>query len=107
MKTVRTVVWIAAVSAAVSQAKKFARENPDQASQSVDKVEAFVRGKVRPEHAAKVAKGGDALRSGLGLSTGSSGSAGPGNPGPPATPPAPPTPEPPTPTPPAPAPAPS
>jgi hypothetical protein len=76
MKTVRTVVWIAAVSAAVSQAKKFARENPDQASQSVDKVEAFVRGKVRPEHAAKVAKGGHVLRSGLGLSTGSAGSAG-------------------------------
>jgi hypothetical protein len=81
MKTVRTVVWIAAVSAAVSQAKKFARENPDQASQSVDKVEAFVRGKVRPEHAAKVAKGGDALRSGLGLSTGSSGAAGSGGAG--------------------------
>jgi hypothetical protein len=78
MKTVRTVVWIAAVSAAVSQAKKFARDNPDQAAQSVDKVEAFVRGKVRPEHAAKVAKGGDALRSGLGLSTGSSGAAGSG-----------------------------
>ena len=76
MKTVRTVVWIAAVSAAVSQAKKFARDNPDQAAQSVDKVEAFVRGKVRPEHAAKVAKGGDALRSGLGLSTGSAASAG-------------------------------
>jgi hypothetical protein len=76
MKMIRMAAFIAAASAAVSKARDYARENPDKASQTIDKVEAFVAGKAGPKYADKVGKGSDALRSSLGLSAGA-GAAGP------------------------------
>ena len=84
MKMIRMAAFIAAVSAAVSKAREYARENPDKASQTIDSVEAFVAGKAGPKYADKVGKGSQALRSSLGLpaaagaapSAGSAGSTG-------------------------------
>lgn len=70
MKMIRMAAFIAAVSAAVSKAREYARENPDKASQTIDSVEAFVAGKAGPKYADKVGKGSQALRSGLGLPAG-------------------------------------
>ena len=80
MKMIRMAAFIAAASAAVSKAREYARENPDKAAETIDKVEAFVAGKAGPKYADKVGKGGHALRSSLGLSAaagaGAAGSAG-------------------------------
>jgi hypothetical protein len=73
MKVIRMAALIAAATAAASKAKEYARENPDKASQSIDKAEAFVAGKAGPKYADKVGKGSDALRSSLGLPAGTSG----------------------------------
>ena len=70
MKMIRMAAFIAAVSAAVSKAREYARENPDKASQTIDSVEAFVAGKAGPKYADKVGKGSQALRSSLGLPAG-------------------------------------
>ena len=70
MKMIRMAAFIAAASAAVSKAKDYARENPDKASQTIDRVEAFVAGKAGPKYADKVGKGSQALRSSLGLPAG-------------------------------------
>lgn len=67
MKIIRTAALIAAATAAVSKAKEYARDNPAQASDTIDKVEGFVRGKAGPKYADKIGQGTDALRSGLGL----------------------------------------
>ena len=45
MKMIRMAALIAAAAAAASKAKDYARENPDKASETLDKVEAFVAGK--------------------------------------------------------------
>ncbi|HMM93673.1 antitoxin [Phycicoccus sp.] len=66
----------AALIAAVTKVKDYARQNPEKASEAIEKVEGFVRSKAGPTHSAKVDKGGDALRKGLGLPP--HGSAGPG-----------------------------
>ena len=79
MKMIRMAALIAAAAAAASKAKDYARENPDKASETLDKVEAFVAGKAGPKYADKVGQGGHALRASLGLSTaggGATGSAG-------------------------------
>jgi hypothetical protein len=76
MKMIRMAVVIAAATAAASKAKEYARENPDKASQTIDKAEAFVAGKAGPKHAGKVGKGSDALRHGLGLPAGTSSAGG-------------------------------
>ena len=79
MKLIRMAVLVAAASVAAAKAKEFARENPDQASRTLDQVESFVAGKTGPKYADTVGKGGAALRSSLGLpTTGSGGSAQPG-----------------------------
>ena len=70
MKMIRMAAFIAAASAAVSKAREYARENPDKASQTIDRVEAFVAGKAGPKYADKVDKGSHALRSSLGLPAG-------------------------------------
>ncbi len=75
MKMIRMAVLIAAASVAAAKAKEFARENPDQASRTLDKAEAFVAGKAGPKYADTVGKGGAALRSSLGLPVVGSGSA--------------------------------
>jgi hypothetical protein len=72
MKMIRMAVVIAAATAAASKAKEYARENPDKASETIDKAEAFVAGKAGPKYAGKVGKGSDALRHGLGLPAGTS-----------------------------------
>ena len=70
MKVIRTAALVAAATAAVSKAKDYARENPQKASETIDKAESFVRGKAGPKYADKVAKGSGALRKSLGLSAG-------------------------------------
>jgi hypothetical protein len=67
VKKVRAAAVIAVVTTAVSQAREYAREHPDQAAQSLDKVEDFLRGRTAPKHAAFLDKGSAALRQGLGL----------------------------------------
>ena len=67
MKMIRTAALVAAAGAAYSKAKDYARENPAKASETIDKVESFVRGKAGPKHADKVGKGSQVLRSSLGL----------------------------------------
>ena len=64
---VRAAAVIAVVTTAVSQARDYAREHPDEAAQTLDKVEEFVRGKAAPKHGAYIDKGSSALRRSLGL----------------------------------------
>ena len=77
MKMIRMAVLVAAAAAAASKAKEYARDNPDQASRTLDQVESFVSGKAGPKYADKVGKGGAALRSSLGLPAASSGGGAP------------------------------
>ena len=67
MKKVRAAAVIAVVTTAVSQAREYAREHPDEAAQGLDRVEDFLRGKTAAKHAAFLDKGSAALRQGLGL----------------------------------------
>lgn len=67
MKKVRAAAVIAVVATAVSRARDYAREHPEEAGQTADRVEAFLQGRLSPSNAAWVAKGGAALRSGLGV----------------------------------------
>ena len=67
MKKVRAAALIAVVTTAVSSARDYARANPDQAGQAVDKVEDYLRGRLAPRHGAYLDKGSAALRQGLGL----------------------------------------
>jgi len=64
---VRAAAVIAVVTTAVSQARDYAREHPDEAALTLDKVEEFVRGKAAPKHGAYIDKGSSALRRSLGL----------------------------------------
>ena len=66
-KKIRAAAVIAVVTTAVSQARDYAREHPDEAGDAVDKVEQFLRGRLAPRHGAYLDKGGAALRQGLGL----------------------------------------
>ena len=66
-KKVRAAAIIAVVTTAVSQARDYAREHPDEAAVTLDKVEEFVRGKAAPKHGAYIDKGSSALRRSLGL----------------------------------------
>ncbi|HZB68565.1 MAG TPA: antitoxin [Ornithinibacter sp.] len=72
MKVIRTAALVAAAGAAISRAKDYARENPQKASETIDKAESFFRGKAGPKYSDKVGKGSSALRRSLGLSAGSS-----------------------------------
>ena len=69
MKKVRAAAVIAVVATVVSSARDYARDNPDQAGETLDQVEWFVRGKVSPQHTAYVDKVSAGLRRGLGLPT--------------------------------------
>ncbi len=73
MKMIRMAVVVAAATVAANKAREFARDNPDQASRTLDQVESFVSGKAGPKYADKVGKGGAALRSSLGLRAASPG----------------------------------
>ena len=72
MKVIRTAALVAAAAAAISRAKDYSRENPQKASETIDKAESFFRGRAGPKYADKVGKGSSALRRSLGLSAGSS-----------------------------------
>ncbi len=69
MKKVRAAALIAVVTTVVSQARDYARDNPDQAGDTLDQVERFLRGRLAPQHGAYVDKVGAGLRRGLGLPT--------------------------------------
>ena len=69
MKKVRAAALVAVVTTVVSQARDYARDNPDQAGEALDQVERFLRGRLAPQHGAKVDKVGAGLRQGLGLPT--------------------------------------
>ena len=69
MKKVRAAALIAVVTTVVSSARDYARDNPDQAGETLDSVERFLRGKLAPQHGAYVDKVGAGLRQGLGLPT--------------------------------------
>lgn len=76
MKIIRMAALIAAAAAAASKAKDYARENPEKASETLDKVETFVAGRAGPKYADQVGRGSHALRASLGLSAGAGGAAG-------------------------------
>ncbi len=67
MKKVRAAALIAVVTTVVSSARDYARDNPDQAGETLDSVERFVRGKLAPQHEAYLDKVSAGLRQGLGL----------------------------------------
>jgi hypothetical protein len=67
VKKVRAAAVIAVVTTVVSQARDYARDNPDQAGEAIDQVERFLRGRLAPQHGAYVDKAGAGLRQGLGL----------------------------------------
>ncbi len=67
MKIIRTAALVAVATAAVSKAKEYARNNPSQASDTIDKVEGFVRDKAGPKYTDKVGQGSAALKRSLGL----------------------------------------
>ncbi len=69
MKKVRAAALVAVVTTVVSQARDYARDNPDQAGAALDQVERFLRGRMAPKHGAYVDKVGAGLRQGLGLPT--------------------------------------
>ena len=69
MKKVRAAALIAVVTTVVSSARDYARDNPDQAGETLDQVERFVRGKLAPKHGAYLDKVSSGLRQGLGLPT--------------------------------------
>lgn len=69
----RGTIKLAALAGLAKQARDYARKNPDSVSSTIAKVEASVSRKVGPKYAAHVGKGGRAVRSGLGITPGSTG----------------------------------
>ncbi|WP_404383730.1 antitoxin [Knoellia locipacati] len=63
----RGVIKLAALAGLAKQARDYAQKNPDSVSSAIAKVESAVRGKVGPKYAGHVGKGGNAVRSGLGI----------------------------------------
>ena len=66
-KKVRAAAVIAVVTTAVSQARDYAREHPDEAGGPSTRSSSSSAAGSRPEHGAYLDKGGAALRQGLGL----------------------------------------
>ncbi|GAA4108231.1 hypothetical protein GCM10022415_00720 [Knoellia locipacati] len=63
----RGVIKLAALAGLAKQARDYARKNPDSVSSAIGKVESTVSKRVGPKYAGHVGKGGNALRSGLGI----------------------------------------
>ena len=70
----RGAIKIAAIAALAKQARDYARKNPDSVSATIGKIESTVSRKVGPKYAAHVGKGGNAVRTGLGIPTSRPGS---------------------------------
>lgn len=66
----RGAIKLAALAGLAKQAREYARKNPDSVSSTIGKVESAVSRKVGPKYAAHVGKGGNAVRSGLGIQSG-------------------------------------
>ena len=66
----RGAIKLAALAGLAKQARDYARTNPDSVSSTIGKVESAVSRKVGPKYAAHVSKGGNAVRSGLGIPSG-------------------------------------
>ena len=64
----RGIIKIAALTGAAKQARDYARKNPEKVSSTISKLEDVVSRKVGSKYAAHVGKGGNAVRSGLGIS---------------------------------------
>ena len=63
----RGAIKLAALAGLAKQARDYARKNPDSVSATIGKIESTVGRKVGPKYAAHVGKGGNAVRSGLGI----------------------------------------
>ena len=63
----RGAIKLAALAGLAKQARDYARKNPDSVSATIGKIESTVSRKVGPKYAAHVGKGGNAVRSGLGI----------------------------------------
>jgi len=63
----RGAIKLTALAALARQARDYARNNPDSVSATIAKIESTVGRKVGPKYAAHVDKGGNAVRSGLGI----------------------------------------
>jgi hypothetical protein len=63
----RGAIKLAALAGLAKQARDYARKNPDSVSSTIGRIESAVSGKVGPKYAAHVGKGGNAVRSGLGI----------------------------------------
>ncbi len=63
----RGAIKLAALATLARQAREYARNNPDSVSATIAKIESTVGRKVGPKYAAHVGKGGNAVRSGLGI----------------------------------------
>ena len=63
----RGTIKLAALAGLAKQARDYARNNPDSVSATIAKIESTVGRKVGPKYAAHVGKGGNAVRSGLGI----------------------------------------
>ena len=86
----RGAIKLAALAGMARQARDYARKNPDSVSSTIGRIESAVSSKVGPKYAAHVGKGGNALRSGLGIPSSTSRPAGPPPPAPGSVPPPPP-----------------
>ena len=65
----RGIIKLAALAGLAQQAREYARKNPESVSSAIGKVESLIGRKVGPKYADQVGKGGNALRSGLGISS--------------------------------------
>ena len=70
----RRALRIAAFVGLAKQAREYARNNPESVSSTISKVEATVSRRVGPKYAAHVGKGGNVVRSGLGIPSTATGS---------------------------------
>jgi hypothetical protein len=66
----RGTLKLAALAGLAKQAREYARKNPDSVSSTIARIESSVGRKVGPKYAAHVGKGGNAVRSGLGIPPG-------------------------------------
>ena len=63
----RGVIKLAALAGLAKQARDYAQKNPDSVSSAIGKVESVVGRRLGPKYAGHVGKGGNAVRSGLGI----------------------------------------